>query len=230
MTKILVGYLLIVFDLIVSPDKKAKFDLLPDFVGYVIIIYAFYKIWKQHHDSKEIRDKLKINGIVSIVAFVVSYISYLLDMYGLLHKQSQLVKIGLGILNDGMLVAVLYLFVQVLKSIQGDEKKFQIKRMTMLWRFIVLCLICEYISLPIVAAASAFMIFEKLIELIFAAYIYTSAQTYKMIIQEKSKSGQNENSKNGKGKSTTNSNKKTNQKKTMNIKAIANSQKFSKDK
>ncbi len=46
MIKMIIGMLLITFDYVISPDGMIKLDLLPDFIGYGILVYGFYRIGK----------------------------------------------------------------------------------------------------------------------------------------------------------------------------------------
>ena len=43
----IIGLFLIAFDYVVSPDGLIKLDLLPDFIGYGIFAYGFFKIMRQ---------------------------------------------------------------------------------------------------------------------------------------------------------------------------------------
>ena len=83
MLKVIVAFLLISIDIVVSPDKKANLDLLPDFIGYAILIYQFYKFRKDNSENDSLKVAAKQGMITAAITFVVSYVAYILDMYGL---------------------------------------------------------------------------------------------------------------------------------------------------
>ncbi|MDY6329041.1 MAG: hypothetical protein SPL51_06125, partial [Lachnospiraceae bacterium] len=84
--KVIVAFLLISIDIVVSPDKKANLDLLPDFIGYAILIYQFYKFRKDNSENDSLKVAAKQGMITAAITFVVSYVAYILDMYGILYK------------------------------------------------------------------------------------------------------------------------------------------------
>jgi hypothetical protein len=183
MIKFIVAMFLISFDAVVSPNGQARFDLLPDFIGYGIMIYGFWKFWKKDSDNgkenSSLRIAIKQAWIVSGVAFVASYVAYILDMYGILYKINDNIVLFVSLLLDLCYLVAIFMFIQVLSAMQGRNTNFQVKRMTMLWKFMFLCIVCEYISLPISSVAMTFFIFDKVINMIFMFYIFTSNITYK---------------------------------------------------
>ena len=179
MIKFIVAMFLISFDAVISPNGQAKFDILPDFIGYAIIIYGFWKLQKQSKENVLLRTAIRQAWIVSGITFIASYVAYILDMYGILYKMNSNIVIFLSILLDIGFLVVIFMFIQVLSAMQGKDTNFQVKRMTMLWRLMFLCIVCEYISLPISSVAMTFFVFDKAITIIFMFYILTSHMTYK---------------------------------------------------
>lgn len=179
MIKFIVAVFLISFDAVISPNGQAKFDILPDFIGYAIIIYGFWRFWKQCRENDSMKTAIKQAWIVSGITFVMSYAAYILDMYGVLYRMNDNIVVFLSVLLDIGFLVVIFMFIQVLSAMQGKDSNFQVKRMTMLWRIMFLCIACEYISLPISTVAMTFFIFDKVITMVFMFYIFTSNMTYK---------------------------------------------------
>lgn len=185
MIKFIVSIFLISFDIVISPNGQAKFDILPDFIGYAIIIYGFWKFWKQSEDNISVRTVIRQAWIASGITFVVSYVAYILDMYGILYKMNKNIVIFLSVLLDIGFLIVIFMFIQLLSALQGKDTNFQVKRMTMLWKIMFLCIVCEYISLPVNSVAMTFFIFDKVINMVFMFYILTSDMTYKKKFKDK---------------------------------------------
>ena len=57
MIKIAVGMILVAFDYVISPDGKIKIDLLPDFIGYAMVVYGFFKMDKKRKDGIRMQEK-----------------------------------------------------------------------------------------------------------------------------------------------------------------------------
>lgn len=186
MIKFIVAMFLISFDAIVSPNNgQARFDLLPDFLGYAIIIYGFWKFWRQSDENSSVRIAVKQGWIATGIVFVLSYVAYVLDMYGILSKINDNIELLISVILDTGFLIVIFMFIQVLSAMQGKDTNFQVKRMTMLWKIMFLCIVCEYISLPVSSVAMTFFFFEKAITFVFMFYILTSHITYKNKFKDK---------------------------------------------
>ena len=184
--KVIVAFLFISIDIVVSPDKKANLDLLPDFIGYAILIYQFFKLWKDNSENDSLKVAAKQGMITAVITFVISYAAYILDMYGILYKINANIIVMLSAILELAFLLNIFMFIQNLSALQGNESNYQIKRMNMLWKIMFLCILCEYISMPIESVALTFFIFEKAIMVIFICYIFTSDMTYKKKLKEKS--------------------------------------------
>ena len=146
MIKVIVAFFLITFDAVISPNGKANFDLLPDFIGYAILIYQFYKFRKNNKENNSIKIATKQGMITAGITFAFSYMAYLLDMYGIIYKMNEnIVVIMSAILELGFLLNI-FMFIQNLSALQGKNSNYQVKRMNMLWKIMFLCILCEYIS------------------------------------------------------------------------------------
>lgn len=179
MIKIVVGLLLVVFDYVISFDGKANFDLLPDFIGYGIILYGFFRIWQRGKEKSEVHIAGKQAMIVTGVVLVLSYVAYLLDMYGVLSGFHAGIIIAVSVILELGLLLVMFMFTQILSALQGKKINFQVKRMEMLWKIMCLCVACEYVSLPLPDVATTFLIFEKVVAVMFMVYVITADRTYK---------------------------------------------------
>lgn len=182
MFKFAVALFLITFDPKLSPDGKAEFDMLPDFIGYVIMIYGFYKIWKRNKEEIEaLGSVIKKAEIATIAAFVISYIQYLLDMYGIFQGLNKYLILIIGFATDITLVLVIYMYIQVLAALQQDKMYFQVKGLSTLWKVLLICVAGEYLTIMYVSSvAYTFFVFVILISIVFIIYMFTSALTYKM--------------------------------------------------
>lgn len=187
MIKVIVALFLISMDAVISPNGQAKFDILPDFIGYAILIYQFFKFRKDNSKSDSVKIGTKQGMIVAGFTFVFSYVAYLLDMYGILVKMNENIVIIMSAGLDLLFLVNIFMFIQNLSALQGNEKNYQVKRMNMLWKIMFLCILCEYISLPIQSVTMTFFIFEKAITFIFMFYILTSNMTYKKKLEDASK-------------------------------------------
>lgn len=180
MIKIIVGLFLIVFDYVISFDGKANFDLLPDFVGYAIIAYGFFRIRKNSGEERtEVVIATKQGLISAVVVFVMSYVVYLLDMYGILSGVNEGITIIISVVLELGLLLLMFMFIQTLSALQGKDTNFQVKRMLVLWKVMCLCIACEYISLPVPDVALTFLIFEKAVAVMYMVYVLTADRTYK---------------------------------------------------
>lgn len=185
MLKVIAAFFLISVDLVISPDNKAYFDLLPDFIGYAILIYQFYKFRKGNPENTSVKIATKQGMITAAVTFVFTYIAYILDMYGILYKVNDNLTTMISVVSELAFLLNIFMFIQNLSALQGQNSNYQIKRMNMLWKIMFLCILCEYISMPVKSVAFTFFIFEKAITIIFMCYIFTSDMTYKKILKEK---------------------------------------------
>lgn len=180
MYKFVVAIFLIIFDPVVSPNGKAIFDLLPDFIGYVIMIYGFYKIWKDNKEIPNIGDSTKAAGLASAAAFVISYVEYILDMYGKSADFNKYIVVILGFIADIALLLVLFMYIRVLQTLQEKNTYFQVKGLTTLWKVMLLCVAGEYMTMLYVSSvAYTFFLFVIFISIVFIIYMFTSALTYK---------------------------------------------------
>lgn len=180
MYKFAVAMFLIIFDPVISPNGKAVFDLLPDFIGYVIMIYGFYKIWKDNSEIENMGYTTKMAGVTSALAFVISYVEYVLDMYGISSDFNKYIVVLLGFVADIVLLFVIYMYIQVLSVLQGKNMYFQVKGLTTLWKVMLLCVAGEYVTMLYVSSvAYTFFLFVIIISMVFIIYMFTSALTYK---------------------------------------------------
>lgn len=180
MIKIIVGLFLIIFDFVISFDGKANIDLLPDFIGFAIIIYGFFSIRKNNREhTQSVMIATKQGMIAAAVVFVLSYAAYLLDMYGILSGFNSVINIIISVVLELGMLLVMFMFIQILSALQGNNTNFQVKRMLTLWKVMCLCIACQYISLPISEVALTFFIFEKAVAVMFMVYILTADMTYK---------------------------------------------------
>lgn len=180
MIKLIVGLFLIVFDFVISFKEKVNLDLLPDFIGYAIIAYGFYSIRKKSgKNTQELLTATKQGIISAVVVFVMSYVTYLLDMYGVLSGMNKVIIIITSVILDLGLLLIMFMLTQILSALQGKDTNFQVKAMLVLWKVMCLCVACEYISMPVPEVAKTFFVFEKIVAVMYMVYVLTADRTYK---------------------------------------------------
>lgn len=186
MIKIIVGLFLIVFDAVFTFDKKGYFDILPDFIGYAIILYGFYSIRKKSGKNREeVMIATKQGMISAAVVFVMSYAAYLLDMYGILSGLNEVITIIISFILDLGMLLIMFMFIQILSALQGKDTNFQVKRMLVLWKIMCLCVACGYISWSVPDVADTFLMFEKVVVIMYMVYVLTADRTYKKKFMKK---------------------------------------------
>lgn len=180
MIKLIVGLFLIVFDLVIGFNGNINFDLLPDFIGYAIIAYGFFSIRKKSgKNTQEFLVATKQGMISAVVVFIMSYVMYLLDMYGILSGLNKVIVISTSVIMDLGLLLIMFMIIQILSALQGKDTNFQVKAMLVLWKVMCLCVVCEYISIPVPEVAKTFLVFEKAVAVMYMVYMMTADRTYK---------------------------------------------------
>lgn len=180
MIKLFVGLFLVVFDFVIGFNGNVNFDLLPDFIGYALIVYGFFSIRKKSgKNTQELLTATKQGMISTLVVFVLSYAAYLLDMYGVLSGWNQVLITVISVTLDLGLLLTMFMLIQILSALQGKDKNFQVKAMLVLWKVMCLCIACEYISMPVPEVAKTFLVFEKAAAVMYMAYVLTADRTYK---------------------------------------------------
>ena len=172
MIKFIVAILLIVFDF--GPiNGNCFFDIFPDIIGFGIFAYGYYRIKAQNQSNEIIKSEAFLNsirtGIISsVIMTIVTYIHYLMWMYGIYGKVSSNIYILINFVMDLLFVAL-----------QGKNKNFQVKRMRMLWGIYGVCILGEYLMSALGSGGEVLDIFSKMVMVIFICYVGTSSITYK---------------------------------------------------
>lgn len=183
MIKFIVAILLIVFDF--GPKNGNCFlDIFPDFIGFGIFAYGYYRIKAQNQSNEIIKSEAFLNsirtGIISsVIMTIVTYIHYLMWMYGIYGKVSSNIYILINFVMDLLFVAALLMYIGMLEALQGKNKNFQVKRMRMLWGIYGVCILGEYLMSALGSGGEVLDIFSKMVMVIFICYVGTSSITYK---------------------------------------------------
>ncbi|MDD6856991.1 MAG: hypothetical protein PUD71_01265 [Lachnospiraceae bacterium] len=168
MIRIIIGYFLVLFDIVYQIGSQGnRADILPDFIGYLLI---FWGAWKYKNGSADFK---KFN-ISLIVAFVYSYVAYILDMYGLMSKMPVMAVTMISAASDMLKVTTIFLLTFALKSFKNPRLDIQSKRLTMVWRVILVCYIAEYVFLNFEEIEIAFFFFSKICAVTVIFYVFTS--------------------------------------------------------
>lgn len=234
----IIGLFLIAFDYVISPDGLIRLDLLPDFIGYGIFAYGFFKLIRQekcheadsgsktvlaqnkknqsgkkgnsqgktkkvvvsksyqrkdggatgkreqNRNERSVRGQTLINTlrygmVTACVLLLIFYVVYLMDMYGRLQQLPQGVSFGISIFKDMGLLLMMYWYISALTVLQGKHIFFRIKRLSLLWKITALCMLCECISLSEEIVMLTFIIFERVVEMIFMVYMWEANRNYK---------------------------------------------------
>lgn len=180
MIKILIGFVFIIVDMMFKiSEGNATFDLLPDYIGYVIVIWGFWGIRKRLENNEEADKVIKKGMLICAIMFVVSYVLCLLDLHGLSAKFGTYVSLLLGLLSDVGMIVMLYFYITMLEKLQGANSNFQIKRMMNLVKIMCLCIACQYVSFSMSMVMATFIVFEMIVAVILMMYMVISNMTYK---------------------------------------------------
>lgn len=180
MIKFVVAFILILFDLVLGIEN-IQFDLLPDFMGYAILVYGIWKMRKRHVQNPDVQTVAKQGIILFILSTVVTYIFCLFDLYGVIVDFGVYGVWIASIIMDTLGILAIYMYIKLLTALQGLNQQFQVKRINTLLMVKVLCTACQYVAITFAVSefAMTFQIFELFVNLILLVYMTTSAFTYK---------------------------------------------------
>lgn len=82
MIKFVVAFIFILFDVVLGVEN-IQFDLLPDFIGYAILVYGVWRMQKRHGETPDFQAAAKQGLLLFVVSAVITYICCLLDLYGI---------------------------------------------------------------------------------------------------------------------------------------------------
>lgn len=168
MIRILTGYFLVLFDIVFRLGQQGnKADLLPDFIGYLLILWG---AWKYRNGSPEYK---KFN-ISLAAAFVYSYAAYILDMYGIMSKLPYMAVTMISVASDMFKITTIFLLVFALRSFKNPRLDIQCRRIMMIWRIMFVCYVAEYAFLTFKEVEIAFFFFSKICAVTVIFYIFTS--------------------------------------------------------
>lgn len=169
MYKVMIGYLLVLLDISFQIGNDGnRADLLPDFIGFLIIIWG---IWKWRKESQKFKPFL----ITVIVAFVYSYVAYVLDMFGIIYKWPDLAGTMISLFSDLLKMATVFIFIKFISDMEKNHGNLQSKKMVMIWRIMMVCYLAQYLFLSVQEVGIAFLVFGKIAAFTFLFYIFTSA-------------------------------------------------------
>ncbi len=176
MIKILIGYIIMVVDFGI---KGINIDLMPDYIGYVLVIWGMCGIKKAVKDNRDALAAIKKGMIVSFVMFIISYVLCIMDMYGITKDFGTIASVAISVLSDIGMVIVLWFYVNMLDNIQGKDNNFQVKTMANLLKIMCLCIACQCISVSMPMVMATFVVFQMIIDVMFMIYMLVSAMTFK---------------------------------------------------
>lgn len=180
MFKFIFAFILVLFDAVIAMEN-VQLDLLPDFIGYGIMIYGVWKLKKANTENKEFQIVAKSSMILFTVSMIVSYIVCLLDLYGVIVDSGKNMIQIFSITVDIFGLLAIYMYMKLLEALQGNKQNFQIKAMNTLLIVKILCVACQYIAITFEMPEFyvTFMLFNMLTSLVMLVYMATSAITYK---------------------------------------------------
>ena len=126
------------------------------------------------------------------VAFVYTYVAYILDMFGVLYKLSDIANMAISVVSDLLKMISILLFINVIKDMEKKRGNLQSVKMTMIWRIMFVCYFAQYLFITVQQVEIAFFLFSKLCVFTFLFYIFTTGNLLSM-----QKKNQMNNSKNG---------------------------------
>ncbi len=186
MYRVMIGYLFVLFDIVFKLTEAGnKADLFPDFIGFLLIFWGMWGFRKESAGWKRF-----VIGIS--VAFVYTYVAYILDMFGVLYKLSDIANMAISVVSDLLKMISILLFINVIKDMEKKRGNLQSVKMTMIWRIMFVCYFAQYLFITVQQVEIAFFLFSKLCVFTFLFYIFTTGNLLSM-----QKKNQMNNSKNG---------------------------------
>lgn len=186
MYRVMIGYLFVLFDIVFKLTEAGnKADLFPDFIGFLLIFWGMWGFRKESAGWKRF-----VIGIG--VAFVYTYVAYILDMFGVLYKLSDIANMAISVVSDLLKMISILLFINVIKDMEKKRGNLQSVKMTMIWRIMFVCYFAQYLFITVQQVEIAFFLFSKLCVFTFLFYIFTTGNLLSM-----QKKNQMNNSKNG---------------------------------
>lgn len=182
----MIGYLFVLFDIVFKLTEAGnKADLFPDFIGFLLIFWGMWGFRKESAGWKKF-----VIGIS--VAFVYTYVAYILDMFGVLYRLSDIANMAISVASDLLKMISILLFINVIKDMEKKRGNLQSVKMTMIWRIMFVCYFAQYLFITVQQVEIAFFLFSKLCVFTFLFYIFTTGNLLSM-----QKKNQMNNSKSG---------------------------------
>lgn len=191
MIKFLVAFILMAIDIPVMLKKNGRFDILPDFIGFVIVLYGYYKmrvqLRKKGFLKKENFKRYDVIFISTALLFVISYVQCLLNMFGKIEIYNNngklIIYVLFYLLQDIIYIMTVFLFVEFLDITWMEEKTFPTVIMKNIIKVQAVLIMLEYLSLFVFEPAYIlFFLGQKVAEFIFAFYMIVSNTTYKHVL------------------------------------------------
>lgn len=180
MIKFIIAFAIVLFNIVLSVEN-VQLDLLPDFIGYAIMLYGVWKLKKIHSNHEQLHRPVKESMIIYTVAMLISYVICLLYMYGIIVDGGKYVVIAADMILEILSILGILVFLRLLSSLQSMNTHFQVKRMNTLLLVKILCIVCQNIA--IVFSVShlymSFLVFDMIVNVILLVYMLTSAFTYR---------------------------------------------------
>ncbi|MCI8670019.1 MAG: hypothetical protein HFI34_10965 [Lachnospiraceae bacterium] len=180
MIKFVVAFIFILFDLVLGVEN-IQFDLLPDFIGYAVLVYGIWRMQKRHGENLEFQPVAKQGILLFAASAVVTYLCCILDLYGVISDMGVYAAWAAALVSDILGILAIYMYIRLLTGLQGMNRQFQVKRINTLLMVKVLCTACQYVAITFAVSefAMTFQIFEMVVNLMILVYMTTSAFTYK---------------------------------------------------
>lgn len=126
MYRVMIGYLFVLFDIVFKLTEAGnKADLFPDFIGFLLIFWGMWGFRKESAGWKKF-----VIGIS--VAFVYTYVAYILDMFGVLYRLSDIANMAISVASDLLKMISILLFINVIKDMEKKRGNLQSVKMTMI--------------------------------------------------------------------------------------------------
>ncbi len=99
MIKFVVAFIFILFDLVLGVEN-IQFDLLPDFIGYAVLIYGIWRLQKRHGENQEFQAAAKQGILLCAISAVITYLCCLLDLYGVISDMGMYAAWSAALVTD----------------------------------------------------------------------------------------------------------------------------------
>jgi len=164
------GFFFVAFDFNITLGN-AVIGLIPDFIGYFLILKGIIELQDLAIHFKKIKD------LVLLMVFL-KIITYVMDLLGITAQ----IQTGAAIIGIVLLVINLYIEYSIICGIQEIEKSQYVnlnaEKLFSMWKIVAVFSTLAYIGLILPSLAIVFVIISAIANMVFLYYLYQSKKAY----------------------------------------------------